>query len=111
MRKLLGIGVLALGVAFSGSALAADGAAIFKAKCSPCHGAEGQGTAMAPAFKGNAFIIDSKVEDISAVIKSGREGAAKKYKQFAIGMPAQKTMTDEEIKAVIEFQKTLAAAK
>ncbi|MBI5492956.1 MAG: cytochrome c [Deltaproteobacteria bacterium] len=109
MRKLLGIGVLALGVAFSGSALAADGAAIFKAKCSPCHGAEGQGTAMAPAFKGNAFLKDSKVEDLMAVVKNGREGAAKKYKQFAIGMPAQKTMADEDVKAVVEFEKSIAS--
>ncbi len=108
MKKLMGIGVFALSVAFAGSALAADGAAIFKSKCSACHGANGEGTAMAPAFKGNDFIKKSSVAEISLVVKNGREGAAKKYKQFAIAMPAQKTMSDDDIKAVVEYVKTLA---
>src|SRR3990170_7235100 len=101
MRKLLGIGILALGVAaFTGTAIAADGAAIYKAKCAPCHGAEGQGTAMAPAFKGNAWLKGAADADVSGTITDGREGAAKKYKQFAIGMPKQK-LADDEVKAVI----------
>lgn len=108
MKKLMGIGVFALSVAFAGSALAADGAAIFKSKCSPCHGADGQGTAMAPAFKGNAFIKSGSEADIAATIKNGRAGAAKKYKQFAIAMPAQKTMSDDDIKAVVAHLKSIA---
>lgn len=108
MRKLILSGIVALGVAFSGSAaLAADGAAIFKAKCSPCHGADGQGTAMAPAFKGNAFIKGSSEDQIAEVITKGREGAAKKYKQFAIGMPKQNLNADE-VKAVVGHLKSLA---
>ncbi len=89
MKRFFGIAVVALSVAFAGSAIAADGAAVFKSKCAPCHGADGQGTAMAPAFKGNAFVKSSADADIAAVIKNGREGAAKKYKNFAIGMPKQ----------------------
>lgn len=112
MRKFIGLGVVALSLAFAGSALASDGAAIFKSKCSPCHGAEGQGTAMAPAFKGNAFITGSKDgAEIAATIKEGRAGAAKKYKNFAIAMPAQKALTDDDIKAVIGVLKELAAKK
>lgn len=107
MRKLLGIGIIALGVAFSGSALAADGGAIFKSKCAPCHGAEGQGTAMAPAFKGNAWVKGAADADIAATITQGREGAAKKYKQFAIGMPKQK-LADDEVKAVVATLKGMA---
>lgn len=108
MKKLMGIGVFALSVAFAGSAMATDGAAIFKTKCSACHGANGEGTAMAPAFKGNAFVKGSAEGDIAKVIKEGRAGDAKKYKQFAIAMPAQKTMTDDEIKAVVAHLKGLA---
>ncbi|MEK7678793.1 MAG: c-type cytochrome, partial [Deltaproteobacteria bacterium] len=96
-------------LAYAGSALAADGAAIFKAKCLPCHGPDGAGTAMAPAFKGNAFIKDGKLEDIMAVVTNGRAGAEKKYKQFAIAMPPQKgAMSEADIKAVVEYGKTLA---
>lgn len=110
MKRFIGIGVVALSLAYAGSTLAADGAAIFKSKCLPCHGPDGAGTAMAPAFKGNAFIKDSKVEDIAVVVKEGRTGAQKKYKQFAIAMPPQKgAMSDDDIKTVVEYAKTLAA--
>ncbi|GMR05283.1 MAG: hypothetical protein BMS9Abin24_083 [Thermodesulfobacteriota bacterium] len=109
MRKFLGIGVFALSVAVAGSAMASEGASIFKSKCSPCHGATGQGTPMAPAFNGNEFIKSSSADDIAHVIKTGRAGAAKKYKNFAIAMPAQKTMSDADVKAVVEHLKTLAA--
>ncbi|MBI5455073.1 MAG: cytochrome c [Deltaproteobacteria bacterium] len=110
MKRLIGFGVLALGVAFSGSALAADGAAIFKAKCAACHGAEGQGTAMAPAFQGNAFIKESKEDVIGQTITNGRDGAAKKYKQFAIGMPKQ-SLAGDDLSSVIAHLKSLAAKK
>jgi len=108
MRKLLGIGILALGVAaFTGTAMAADGMALYKSKCAPCHGADGQGTAMAPAFKGNAWVKGASDAELSDVILKGREGAAKKYKQYAIGMPKQK-LADDEAKAVEAYIKGLA---
>ena len=62
---------------------------------------------MAPAFKGNEFIKNSAENDIAQVIKNGRNGAEKKYKQFAIGMPKQ-TMNDEEVKAVVAQLKSIA---
>ena len=108
MKKLLGVGVLALSLAYAGSAPAVDGAHIFKAKCSPCHGTEGQGTAMAPAFKGNAFVKGSPDATVAETIKNGRFGDGKKYKQFAIGMPAHKAMSDDEIRAVVAHLKSLA---
>lgn len=108
MRKLLGIGILALGVAaFTGTAIAADGAAVYKAKCAPCHGADGQGTAMAPAFKGSAWLKGVSDAELTDVILKGREGAAKKYKQYAIGMPKQK-LNDDETKAVEAHIKAMA---
>ncbi len=111
MKRILGIGVVALSVAFmAGSSFAAvDAAALYKAKCSPCHGAEGVGTAMAPAHRGNKFIKDSTPAQITAVIRNGREGAAKHYKQFPIGMPAQKSLSDEQVAALVAYLKTLAA--
>ncbi|MBZ0220738.1 MAG: cytochrome c [Candidatus Methylomirabilis sp.] len=109
MRKLFGIGVLALGMAaFTVPAIAADGAAIYKAKCVACHGADGQGTAMAPGFKGSEWVKSTADADIATVITNGREGAAKAYKNFAMGMPKQK-LSDDEVKAVVEHLKGLAA--
>lgn len=108
MKRFIQAGLaFAVALAFSAPALAADGAAIFKSKCSACHGADGAGTAMAPAFKGNEFIKNSSETDIMQVLKNGRNGAEKKYKQFAIGMPKQ-TLNDDEAKAVIAQIKTFA---
>ncbi|OGP18375.1 MAG: hypothetical protein A2V21_309390 [Deltaproteobacteria bacterium GWC2_55_46] len=108
MKRIMGFTLAAAVVMASASmSIAADGASIFKSKCGTCHGAEGQGTAMAPAFKGNQFIKTSSDADITQVIKNGRNGAEKKYKQFAIGMPKQ-TMNDDDIKSVIAQIKSLA---
>lgn len=111
MKKASGLTAAIIGVfmagALSGTALAADGGAIFKAKCSACHGAEGQGSAMAPAFQANKFVADSPASDIAEVIKNGRAADAKKYKQFPLPMPKQ-TLSDEEIAAVIEHIKSIA---
>ncbi len=107
MRKFIGIGVVALSLAFAGSAMASNGAGLFKSKCLACHGPDGKGTAMAPAFTGNAWIKDSSAADIAAVIKKGRNGAAKTYKNFALGMPPQ-SLSDGDINALVEYLKSLS---
>lgn len=83
------------------------GAAIFKSKCSPCHGALGNGTAMAPAFVGNDWIKSAAKGEIAGVIKNGRDGAAKRYKKFAIGMPANKNMPDSDISSLVDYIKSI----
>jgi mono/diheme cytochrome c family protein len=109
MRKVIVMGVLALSLAFAGSAIASDGAALFKSKCSACHGPDGAGTAMAPGFTGNEFIKTSEAGVIAETIKNGRVGDQKKYKQFVLAMPAQKgALSDDEISAVITYLKSLA---
>ncbi len=83
------------------------GSLIFMSKCMACHGADGKGTAMAPAFKGNEWIKGTENSEIADVIKNGRQGSAKKYKQFPIAMPAQK-IDDKEVSALISYLKSLA---
>ena len=91
---------------------AGAGSKIFQAKCLPCHGAEGAGTAMAPAFQGNSFIKKSSKAEIANTIKNGRAGAEKHYKNFALAMPPQKTVLSEaDINNVIDYLKTLANKK
>lgn len=108
MKRVIAGMVAALAMGSFSLALAQDGAAIYKAKCMPCHGPEGKGSAMAPAMTGNQFVKTASDQEIQDVILKGREGAAKKYKQYAIGMPAQK-LNDAETKAVTAYIKGLAA--
>lgn len=92
--------------AATGKSVAA-GAAIFKTKCSPCHGSLGQGTPMAPAFKGNDWIKAAAKSDITSVIRNGRAGPAKRYKKFVINMPAQKGLPDNDINALADYIKSI----
>jgi mono/diheme cytochrome c family protein len=109
MKKMLMATVLfATCIGFAGSVMAADGEAIYKSKCIACHGADGKGTPMAPAFKGSAYIASNSDQAIAEVILKGREGAAKMYKNIPLGMQAQK-LSEEDVSAVVAYLKSLAA--
>lgn len=91
----------------AGTAAAADPKIVtfFKETCGVCHGESGEGTpGLAPAFKGNKFIIEGSAADIAATITKGREGAAKKYKDLPSPMPAQ-SMSDTRLQGVIAYLK------
>ncbi len=109
MRKLIVIGVLALSVAVAGSALASDGAAIFKSKCMACHGADGGGTAgLAPSLKDSEYVKTSEPDVIAKTIEDGRAGDQKKYAQFPLAMPPQKgILSNDDILAVVAHIKSL----
>jgi mono/diheme cytochrome c family protein len=53
-------------VMMTSMALAADGGALYKAKCAGCHGAAGEGKS-GPAIKGKATVVD-------VVTKGGLKG-------------------------------------
>ena len=77
-------------------ALAADGAATYKAKCAVCHGSEGQGKS-APAVKGTSLSAD-QIKDL--VIK-GSDAKKAPHKKALAGVSA------EDAKAVADYLKTL----
>lgn len=109
MKKKIFISALfAALTGFSGSAMAADGAAIYKSKCAVCHGTDGKGTVMGAPLAGSSFMASSSDQTIADVILRGREGDAKMYKNIALGMPAQQ-LNDEDVSAVILYMKSLAA--
>lgn len=108
MKRLMGAGIIAIAVVFAGTAMAADGAAVYKAKCAMCHGADGQGGPMGAKMQGNDFIKKGKDADITEVLKNGRAAAAKKYKDIKMDMPKQ-ILNDDETKAVIAHIKGIAA--
>jgi len=86
-RMLVFVAVLTAGC--GGASDPPDGAAIFRDRCSACHGAEGLG-GMGPALRGQA------TDDI---VKQGR---------LPQGMPAfDEILSDAEIDAVVEYANRL----
>jgi polysaccharide export outer membrane protein len=67
----------------------------------------GMGTTMAPALTGNYFTKKSSADEIKQLIRNGRAGAAKKYKNFTLSMPPQ-NLSDPEMSALITYLKALA---
>ena len=87
-------------------ALAADGAAVYKANCAKCHGETGMadtpaGKALkAPAFPGDAKVSGMAVPDLVTRIKEN-----KKHEGFV------KKMSDDDVTAAAGFVKDLAGKK
>jgi cytochrome c6 len=81
---------------------AADGAAVYKAKCASCHGPDGKGeTAVGKSMKlkslGAADVQKTSDADLTKVIADGKGK-----------MPAYKTkLSADEIKALVTYIRTL----
>jgi mono/diheme cytochrome c family protein len=88
MRVLLNL-VLALFLLGGGSALAADGAALYKASCASCHGADGK--ADTPA---------AKAMGVPALKPMGAEALTKYVQSNAKHKAAADKLSADEIKAI-----------
>jgi len=77
-------------------AFAADGAAIYKAKCAACHGPDGGGK-VGPALKGTALSAD----DIVAMLTNGNDAKKAPHKKGISGLSA------DDAKAVADYVKSL----
>jgi mono/diheme cytochrome c family protein len=75
---------------------AQDGAAIFKTKCSACHGAEGQGK-IGPALKGTSL----SANDIASLLAKGNDAKKPPHKRPMSGL------SEGDAKAVAEYVKSL----
>lgn len=101
MKIKIAVLVACVALASTGFA-AADGAAIFKAKCAMCHGADGSassgmGKSMGLKSLGSPEVQTMSDADMAALIANGKGK-----------MPASKgKLTDEEISAVVKYVKTL----
>ncbi len=90
MKRILSAALLLALAGSAGTAAAQDAAAIFKAKCVACHGADGK-------KKGDLTALKASEADIAKTIANGNP--AKK-------MPAYKgKLSDAEINALAKFVK------
>lgn len=100
MKKSLLLLVL-FAIALAPAAYAADGAAIFKAKCAMCHGADGAGQTGMGKTLGLKGFGSKEVQALTdaELIKITTDGKGK--------MPSYKAkLSEEEIKAVVAFIRT-----
>ncbi len=99
MKSVCGIAVLALLIVIPLSLWSEeDGAAVYKAKCSACHGAQGEGkpAAKLPALKGTSMTVDQLVNLIS---KGNSEGK--------VHVKPVQDLSAEQARAVAAHVKTL----
>jgi cytochrome c6 len=102
IRSLIGTASLLL---LTGSvALAADGAAIYKAQCAKCHGDTGQAdTGVAKAMKVPALAGDANLQKMSEADVVARIKGNAKHPS------AVKGLSDDDVKAVAAYVKQLSA--
>ncbi len=105
MRLFALVAAVVMVFAFSGSAVAADAAGTYKAKCAMCHGKAGEGTKMAPALKGSAF-VGGDAAAVKDVITNGRAGGDKKFKEFSMSMP-KVALEGADLDAMVDYIKGL----
>jgi cytochrome c len=86
-------------IAFTASLAGEDGAALYKTKCSGCHGANGEGKAAvkAPALKGTKL----EASQIAQRITKGEPESKAPHTKGISGV------NDEQAKAIAAFVKTL----
>lgn len=103
-RVMLSIFVLVF-MFFATAAIAADGAAIYGAKCQMCHGVSGAGGAMGPKLA-NTDYIKGDASHIKDAVKNGISAEAKKYPNFPMAMP-KVALSEAELDAVVKYLKGL----
>jgi mono/diheme cytochrome c family protein len=93
----LKIVVFLFALAVSGVSFAQDGAAMYKTKCSACHGAGGEGKGSFPAVKGTKL----DAGQIATHITKGEATSKAPHNKGVSGI------TDDQAKAIAEYVKSL----
>jgi mono/diheme cytochrome c family protein len=106
MKVLIALGIAALFFARGATAVAADGAAIYKKDCAKCHGETGAAdTPVAKAMKVPALKGDANVEKMSAADIAARITGNAKHPA------AVKSLSADDAGAVAAYVKGLAGGK
>jgi len=100
MNWKVAVTVAAMSLILCSASWAADeGAALYKSKCSGCHGASGEGKAAikAPALRGTSL-------DASQIVEHITKGESTSKPPHNKGIPG---VSDEQAQAIADFIKTL----
>jgi cytochrome c len=99
MKYKVVVSLAAMFLILGSASWAADGAALFKSKCSACHGASGEGKAAmkAPALKGTSLEASQIVEHIT----KGEPTSKPPHNKGISGI------SDEQAKSIADYIKSL----
>ncbi len=109
MRMCSKLTLLAMGVAFAALAFEAaekpDGAALYKQRCSMCHGVDGKGFSVlkTPDFTQGKWQASTTDKAMASVIRLGKKGTP----MLAFG----DKLKDDEIQAVMAYIRSLGPKK
>jgi len=96
MKKLAIVLPLALSLVITAAALAADGQALYTAKCASCHGADGTKTILSKPVKGlSAADFTKKMQGYKAKTYGGTKKATMEN--------LSSNLSDDDIKALANF--------
>lgn len=84
---------------------------LYLLRCGTCHGANGEGSArdwppLGPALKGNPFIANASPAAIIRVLRKGRNGGERLYKEAFPNMPAFGVEAVGDADALVRYLKT-----
>jgi len=110
-RSLLATALFLAGATLSTASFGAfDSAGYYQMRCASCHGSEGQGTRasippLAPALKGNPFIVNGSPAAIRTVIRKGRSGKKRLYNDAYPNMPSFGPEAVPDVDALVAYLK------
>ena len=110
-RSLLATALFLAGASLPTASFAAfDAAGYYQMRCASCHGSEGQGTRasmppLAPALKGNPFIVNGSPAAIRTVIRKGRSGQKRLYNDTYPNMPSYGPEAVPDVDALVAYLK------
>ncbi len=110
-RSLLATALFLAGATLpTASSAAFDAAGYYQMRCASCHGAEGQGTRasvppLAPALKGNPFVVNGSPAALRTVIRKGRSGQKRLYNDAYPNMPSFGAEAIPDVDAVVAYIK------
>jgi mono/diheme cytochrome c family protein len=86
---------------------AATGATVFAANCASCHGSSGAGVpGVFPPLAGDPVVTASDAKEHIAIVLKGLQGKAIRGKTYAAAMPSFSQLSDADIAAVIDHERT-----
>jgi mono/diheme cytochrome c family protein len=110
-RSLLATALFLAGATVSTASFAAfDAPGYYQMRCATCHGADGQGTRasvppLAPALKGNPFVVNGSPAALRTLIRKGRSGQKRLYNDAFPNMPSFGPEALPDVDALVAFIK------